>query len=287
VSVAKRHHTVPQFYLRGFARNEQIGTIRLPGDRRFVQSIRRAASETNFYAVDGFKDGTDVFEKVLAKIEGDVATVFEEIENGRWPLNPESRLRLAQFIALQAIRGPDQRRNMQHLVAQMTRLEIGFGGRSGVRKWAERKKGIVLTEEQAELLWDQATRPEGPPISITPIVHIRQIAELLEALLPYVVGRPWSLIRFNKRALITSDSPVALIPHPDDETSRGVGFMTAWGVSYPLSRRLGLLLSDPMPFADAMPVERVRAGILDNVQVGTKKNESFQPDARVVDHARM
>lgn len=31
--IAKRHHTVPQFYLRGFARANKIGTVRYPGTR--------------------------------------------------------------------------------------------------------------------------------------------------------------------------------------------------------------------------------------------------------------
>ena len=56
MNVAKRHHTVPQFYLRGFADDERIATVRLPGEARFVQSVRKAARQTNFYAVDGHED---------------------------------------------------------------------------------------------------------------------------------------------------------------------------------------------------------------------------------------
>lgn len=126
MSVAKRHHTVPQFYLRGFAVDERIATARLPGDQRFVQSVRKAASETNFYAVAGHENGPDVVEKPLFSIEGEASRVFSLIANGTWPLDQGDRWTLALFIALQAVRGPEQRRNMEHLAAQVARLEIGF-----------------------------------------------------------------------------------------------------------------------------------------------------------------
>jgi len=275
LATAKRHHTVPQFYLRGFADDERISTVRLPGDQRFVQTVRKAASETNFYAVEGHEDGADVFEKLLAALEGGAASVFAMIQGGRWPLPVEERTTLAHFVALQAVRGPDQRRNLEHVVSAVTRLEIGVGGRAAVKDWVARNRGLAITDEESEKVWEQATRPEGPPIRVSPIVHIRQIADLVDKLLPYVAGRPWALVRFKERSLITSDSPVGLVPHQDCAGWEGVGFMTAWGITYPLTRKLGLLMSDPMVFADTVPVERVQAGELDHAQAGTTTLERF------------
>lgn len=84
--------------------------------------------------------------------------------------------------------------------------------------------GLDLTDEQAGAVWEQATGPEGPPIRLSPITHIRQMADLVDELLPYIAGRPWTLVRFDKRSLITSDTPVGLVPHPDSEGWEGVGF---------------------------------------------------------------
>ena len=117
MSTAKRHHTVPQFYLRGFADDQRIATVRLPGNDRFVQSVRKAASETNFYSVDGHPDGPDVFEKLLSDLEGGASSVFEIIQDGKWPLEAEERTTLAHFIALQAVRGPDHRHNMERVLS--------------------------------------------------------------------------------------------------------------------------------------------------------------------------
>ncbi|MCP2032601.1 hypothetical protein L1277_002711 [Okibacterium sp. HSC-33S16] len=276
---AKRHHHVPQFYLRGFADGEQITTVRLPGDKRYVQSVRKAAAENGFYSVPGHEDGADVFEKMLSSIEGEAAGIFRSVESGVWPLEPKDRTTLGAFIALQVSRGPEQRRNMQFLRAQITRLEVGAGGRSKIKDWAKRKLRVELSDEQAEEMWEQATRPEGPPIRISPLAHIRQMAEQSEALTPFVLGRPWTLVRFDRRSLFTSDTPVGLVPHAEREDDHGlesgVGFMTAWGVTYPLTRKLGLLMSDPMVLSDSIHVSRVQRGEFDLAQVGSTQMGRF------------
>ena len=256
MAAAKRHHTVPQFYLRGFANGDQIATVRLPGEARFTQSVRTAASQPDFYTVEGHEDGSDVFEKLLSTIEGEAASVFRIIRSGAWPLEAEDRMTLAHFVALQATRGPDQRRTLEHVAAKITQLEIEYRGR----------------DRQPVL---EGTNPGGPPSALSPIDHIRQMAESVDKLLPYIAGRPWSLVRFKRRSLLTSDAPVGLIPRPDVEPWEGTGFMTAWGITYPLTRKLGLLMSDPLPFADSVPVDRVRAGKLDHAESGTTRMEQF------------
>lgn len=273
--VAKRHHTVPQFYLRGFSDDARIATVRLPGDQRFIQSIGDASVGKNFYAVDGHPDGADVIERALSEVEGVAAATIDKIASGSWPLAIDDRMALGYFIALQATRVPAQRATMDHLAAQMLRLQIGAGGKAGVRKKLE-SGGREVSDELVERIWEQATRPEGPPIRRSKVAHIQQMFELSEELLKYIVGRPWSLIRFERRSLITSDSPVGLIGQPDDEPWEGVGFMTAWGITFPLSRKVGLLMSSIEPLIDlAIPVEEVHRGRADTSQAGTVKMEKF------------
>ena len=274
-NTAKRHHTVPQFYLQGFARDDQIGTVRLPGDLRFLQAVRKAASETHFYSIEGHPEGPDVIEKSLGVIEGVAASVFEEIKSGSWPLGAESRMTLAFFVALQSLRGPEQRRNLEYISAQMARMEIGYGGRESVKGWVEKKTGRLINDQQAQEVWEQATRPEGPPIKVHAAVHIRHMAEMAQQILPYFAGRPWTLIRFNRRSLITSDTPVGLVPHQDAERWSGVGYMTAWGITYPLTRKLGLLMSDPTPLIGLIPVEKTFTGAADGIDLGSTQLEKF------------
>jgi hypothetical protein len=282
LSVAKRHHFVPEFYLRGFSLDGRIVTVRLPGTRRFVQLVHSAGAETHYYTLAGHTSEPDVFEKALSEIEGQAAKVFEEIGRGRWPLSVQDRETLAAFITVQAVRGPAQRRNMQRIASQAARLEIGYGGRANVARWVKRRTGISISEEQADLMWDQATSPEGPPIRIPNVLHLNQIIRNSEALVKYVAGRPWTLVRFRRRSLVTCDNPVALIPHRDHQSWEGVGFMTAWGITYPLTRKIGLLMSDPMVLADrGVTIDQVLEGRFDRIEAGTTQLEKFFNESTV------
>lgn len=273
--VSKRHHTVPRFYLRGFSSNDRIATIRLPGEQRFVQSVADAAVTKNFYSLDGHPHGSDVIEKALSEIEGAASAVFEKVIGGEWPLQIEDRMTLGYFVSLQATRVPVQRQTMDHAAAMITRLQVGAGGKAALRRQLE-EGGREVPDDLVERVWKLSTRPEGPPIKRPVGEHLEQMIELSEELLKYIVGRPWTLVRFDRRSLITSDDPVALVSSPDADPWAGVGFMTAWGITLPLTRKLGLLMSSIEPLIDAnVPVELVHNGKADAVQSGTTKMERF------------
>lgn len=280
---AKLHHTVPQFYLRGFATDiERITTVRLPGDKRYTSRIRNTAATNRFYSIDGHPDGADVFEKALSQLEGDAASVIRAIDGGTWPLSEEQREILTTFMAVQHLRGPDHRRTIEYLAAQMTRLQVQVTGRDNVKQWVEKRYGVEVDDDEAETLWQQATQPSGPPITIAPIAHIEQIIDGAGGLLPYIVSRPWKLVRFKRRSLITCDSPVALVPDPNEEPWRGVGFAMAWGITFPLTRKLGLIMSSVEPLIEFdYPVQKVRAGDMDTVEAGTTATEKFINESTV------
>src|SRR5690606_4590157 len=269
--VRKLHHTVPKFYLRGFAdHREWITTVRLPGEKSYTQSIDKSAAINHFYSIDGHPDGPDVFEKALSDLEGSAATVLRAIEAGKWPLSEEQRATLAMFLAVQTLRGPDHRRSMEYIAAHITRLEVEVTGRENVKQWVQNRYGVELDDDEAETVWQQATQPGGPPITLAPIAHIEQIVNNAVELLPYLVSRPWQLVQFNRRSLVTSDSPVGLVAAEDSEPWEGIGFATAWGITFPLTRKLGLIMSDIEPMIETgYPAEQVREGRLDSVERGT------------------
>lgn len=97
----------------------------------------------------------------------------------------------------------------------------------------------------------------------------------------YILVRLWSIVQFKRRVLLTSDAPVTLIPH-EEEPWMGVRFQTAWGITFRLSRRCGLLMSDPMPMIkdfDEEHSDRLRQGVLegkaDRLQAGSTTLERF------------
>ena len=269
-SVAKRHHLVPQFYLRGFAHNDRLISIRLDGREVIPQSVRNAASVTNFYALEGHPDGNDAFERALSFVEGETAKVVDKVVSGTWPLSAEDRGTLGYFVALQVVRGQDHRRTMEFVMAQHARLEIGASGRAGVKGWFERNIGVELTDEQASAAWDEAIQPSGPPLSVPAAMHVKQIIDLSDELLPAILGRPWLLVDFDRRSLITSDSPVGLVRDPKDtHPFLGVGFYNAQAVTFPLTRKLAILMLDPVAISEQMAIDKVAAGLADFRQPGS------------------
>lgn len=284
-NTAKLHHYVPQGYLRGFTtEGGPITAVPLDRSRKpFTASVRNVAARTHFHTIEGVEE-PDWFEKALSGVERAAIETIRNFENGQFPLSEEDRWGFAYYLALQSTRGPDTRKTMEHLHATVVRLEIGAGGRKNVGRWIRNNFGIEPTPEFEDLIWAEATPPEGPPTQFSNLAHIAHTLDTAKELTTYLAVRPWTLVRFDRRSLITSDAPVTLIARPDIEPWEGVGFATAWGMIFPLTRRLGLLISDPQVLLDGLEAEdprvqqtrsRVLAGDFDRVDTGTTTMEKF------------
>lgn len=270
-NVARRHHTVPRFYLEGFARDGRIGTVKLPGDKRFVQSTADATTNNNFYALDTVDvEDSDLFERALSDLEGRAAPVVRAVtEHDVWPLDADARHALAELAAVQYLRGPNQRRQMEQIMAAMTKLKLSLGGRASVFGYARERLGRDITDEEADQIWADVTSEDGPPIQLSARGHIKQLLRVLPKVFPYFIGRPWVLIRFERRKLCTCDTPLALIPHGKNPLEIGTGLITAWGYTFPLSRDIGLLMADPSPIIGHVKLAVVAEGQFDSRQQPT------------------
>lgn len=269
----RRHHYVPQFYLREFASDGQVHCVRLENGARFNQSVSRAAMETDLYTLASHPDGPDVFEKAIASsIETDASVALKQMmHHGVRSISFEQRVSISQFIALQAARGPEMSRTIAAIEGMAVRLEVGYGGRENVAKWVKSRLRTNITEEAAQALWDSVNKPADTKRKTAPEIHVHNMVHLLEQLWPYIMGRPWMLIRFTQRSLFTSDAPIGLVPSEEDLENPfgGVGFATAAGITVPLSRKMGLLLGDPMNIADLVDFEFVASGKADYNIKGT------------------
>ncbi|OXM54134.1 DUF4238 domain-containing protein [Amycolatopsis alba] len=263
--VARHHHTVPRFYLERFARDGRVGTVELPGEKRFVQRIGDAATRNNFYTLDTVKaEDADLFERELSKLEAKAASVFREVlDKGTWPLCEEARRSVAEFAAVQYLRGPDQRRLMEQIIALTTKLELSLAGKASIFDHAKERLGREITEEEADLLWADVIRESGPPIELSARGHIEQLLRVVPDVFRYLICRPWVLTRFSRRRLFTSDTPLALLRRPDDQSGVAPALATAWGLALPLSREVGLLMADSLPIAEHTAFEVIVAGRFD------------------------
>lgn len=241
--VARRHHTVPRFYLDGFASRRRIGTVRLPGHARFVQSTLNATAQSDFYTIPDAVDGTDRVERVLSKLESDAARVFDKLKDEEWPLDPQSRETLAAFLAVQFLRGPNRRSQIEQMTRLLLQMRIGLGRRETFEDWVSRELGIILTPEEADRAWDEGSQERGPSYTISGEKFAQHLATSLETVYPYFAGRAWVLVRFDRRSLLTCDTPIVLAPDEDISPFSGIGVGSAMAMTVPLTRSIGLILS--------------------------------------------
>jgi Protein of unknown function (DUF4238) len=273
---AIRHHTVPQFYLNGFAQARQIVTVDLESGRTFRQAVAQAASENHFYSIPENPGGSDAFEKILSQVEDKTARVFQRVlQKKEWPLDADSRGALAAFMTLQFLRGPDHRQQMEQITARVAELLIRATGPEGlVRQAAER--GDALSDDDAKEMWRVLGSEGGVRAEVPASNHIRQMIDLLPKLVVYFLGRPWVLVRFTRRSLITSDAPLSPIPETTATPGDDIGLMTAWGMTFPLDRHTGIILASPMPLADrGATLSDVAQGKFDHIQEPTTRLERF------------
>lgn len=247
--VQRRHHTIPRFYLSRFA-NDEGRLLRVPLDepeRANLVSISDASVVNNFYLIQE-EDGTtsDRIEKQISRIESEGARGFIDIfDRNEWPISITTRYRVSAWIALQHLRGPAQRKMLNELYDMTAKMEIVVQGREGMRRALEHHSSVAATEEEVDEEFEAFSRTGEYQFVVHPNEHVRLILQELKGITQTMLAREWRIIRFERRALLLSDHPVALIPSTSHPAGMGVGVLNAQGVVVPVSRRTGLYLDWP------------------------------------------
>ncbi|UAJ78033.1 DUF4238 domain-containing protein [Leifsonia sp. ZF2019] len=277
MSVAKYHHINPRFVLQGFAdEGGRIKTVRLPERSSFISLVENTGGENHLNSLPGHPNGSDVFEKALGSgIEAETAELFERVVGGEWPLPKEDRDTLAEFLALQMLRGPEQRRLMQSTAAELFSTAAGQLGREDFARWASDTAGRPLSTAEIDEAWALVLEPDGFALSYTARDHIELMGELTSPVAGFLATRPWTLVHFAEPGLITSDAPVSLVAHEQFGAAMGVGVATARLVLYPMTRTIGLVMRNPLDGRysthdlDGL-IATSRSGALDDRSSGTQ-----------------
>ncbi len=165
----RRHHVVPEFYLRRFANEE--GLI-LVGDELkkegFTVNPRNAAVMTDFYIAQARKRASDALEEWMGAIEAMAAHAFTRIADHGQEISHLDREALANFIALQITRGPTYREQILKTgrLEALTAASIDGNTPNRVRDFLRTAEGRVPDErevhEMAESLRVGELRFEAP-----------------------------------------------------------------------------------------------------------------------------
>lgn len=242
---------MPRFYLERFAdAGDRVQQVWLPGDRQHPVSISSASVIRDFYNINiGTQQEptmSDFWEKRFSEVEGMAAKAFEAVVDDRiWPPRDEDRAAIALWAALQHLRSPAIRNQQQDHMAAIVRIQTAVAGIAHLKKVMTEGLQREVGDDELECEWADLTKPGGPTIELGASAHIKILRDLIEPTAQMFAGCGWMLYRFRRRALLTSDTPVTLLAHPDAHPMMGVGLGTAGAFLVPLSRRVGLYMGQP------------------------------------------
>lgn len=196
--VGSKHHTVPAFYLRRFAKGDQLAVRRLDDGVRRLTNVADLA-QRDFYTVvtdhpaDGSPRLDGRLEQLLRTVEGRGATAIRRLANPLFEpqaLPPDLYMDLLLFLAFQFVRGVRTRRE-QELIADLS---------------IKMDMQVTRTGETPPLPADLAA------ITIVghPNEYLRMLGDMAGVAMESLVGRPLTQVQLDVPALFTTDEPVVL-----------------------------------------------------------------------------
>ncbi len=141
MSKARKHHFLPQFYLRGFSDDgKTVLQIEKHTGRSYRCSVKDAAAVRDYHKLDHPNvPDQNALENKLAEVENLFAQNLSDVLASGLP-TPQQRCRLAEFIALLRVRVPAVKRLMEKHLEEAVRATGKLMDRKG--KLPKRPNGL-------------------------------------------------------------------------------------------------------------------------------------------------
>lgn len=239
----RKHHYLPQFYLKGFAvRNEGLYQIQKSTGKIVGVRIKDAAAIRDFHIIDdGEIADPQALEKALAVVEGALAPYLAHMLGGGFH-DRATQMYVAQLVCLLRLRVPAVRDHIQESESAYLHTHIQM----------QEAAGKLPSAPEGMDAWSMAdVRVEMMNWAI--MDRIFRMASDDDVLSTYYALKPTLLHAPMGEQFIASDQPVALY-HAEAGTGYGIGPETPGVViSMPLSSRAAILLENRI----GPPIERI------------------------------
>lgn len=245
-----QHHYLPKMYLRFFADNDKIaiwdrnkGFIRLGN----VQKIARVKGFYTFKDKKGNK--SDELEELLADIEGQTKTIISNINSlFPHPISGDTKQILSQYLAFQHLRTPENRKQLEQSYDMIIKMHVraNLHSKEAAIKSLE-DAGINVNDNTLKQISEFMDNPHSFVIVPSKEEIIGLQLNNFKPLTAALLNRDWNIITFDEPCLITSDSPILMMPDKSKRgwKFRGVGFKTAKEIWFPLTSTRLLILTLP------------------------------------------
>lgn len=259
----KRHHYVPEFYLKRFAAMSRAATKKRKATYRICRVERRsgqnskkllgvsdAAVETDFYSIET-ADHRRVAEAehMIGVFETAASFAFANFDSKGRDYFPDTvdRENLAHFMALQFVRGPQTVALHEEVATKASRMILRMVASSPDRVRSHLRDGADDPTDEAVASAVRSLRADAETIEVTPHrnVVVGSIFSSAKEFVPYFLLRNWTVVR-TPIPLLTSDQPIVLWSRGEGGSKwGGIGLATAEAIVYPLDRHRALILRDP------------------------------------------
>jgi hypothetical protein len=204
---ARKHHYVPQCYLKGFARNRskksQLYVVDSSVKRAFVTTPLNVAAERDFNRIEVDGEDPNLIESSYAEFEANLAPALVRMDaKGDFPDDADRAL-ILELVALLAVRNPGRRKAMRKFKEETTRrlMELAVANRE---RWeSQRQKAVEAGVEGATDLSFEEVREfveRGDfTIGVPTTEHVEQELKSLTTVYNLLHRRSWVVVRAPPR----------------------------------------------------------------------------------------
>ena len=250
---ARHHHYLSQCYLKGFTeggKKPKLTVVDFKEKKLFKTRPRNVGGLRDFnrFEIEGVDP--NYIETSLANFEGRAATALKNVGKS-FELKCEDKDYILNLIALFAIRSPEQREHKRQIYAQevekITALSLATKERWESQISRMKSDGYEAGEDISYEECKAFFESKAYTIEVARERHIITEINQIEAILPYLYGRNWLLIKSTEESgpFITTDNPVNLTWNEPEKippllrNSPGFGLKNTQ-VYFPLSRNIAL-----------------------------------------------
>jgi hypothetical protein len=247
---SRRHHYLPQMYLRGFADEDDLVWVFDRQTKTYLhQGVINTAVKKDFYTVVG-PDGqkTDAVETMMANmVEGPMKHIIERLDKKNLTWDGEDRAILALFVALLRTRNLAFDKDQNDLTKEFHQWwsKATHPSPEAVEKSLreyEEKTGQDMTDVSPQELFEMI-RDDQFEFKNLRQNNIKMMMSLSLEIAKVLFRLNWEILAAPKgTSFVTCDNPFTVVPPPFfDDTLEGYGILTPGSSTVvPLSRRTAI-----------------------------------------------
>lgn len=216
--IARKHHYLPQFYLKGFTKEENKGKLFVFDKNicnQWLSLPKNIAYENDLYKMEKDEDisaDEDSLEQSFAEFESMVAPIIKEMEERKIIPKGEDFILLINFIALIHCRLPSvNEQSIRPLLDNAKKQLEMVASNKDLYESIIKSEGIECKynyDEMKEFLTSDRYAVEAEQNS-----KMKMLIDQIDKAIPLLLGRKWSLLLCDDDlgGFICSDNPVVQI----------------------------------------------------------------------------